>query len=94
MLQGQEIQVDFEGRNPMPNDFPGIKMLLQQLFLKAHIDLQDLTEIITSQSYVGSVVKQYGDDSDDDDEALDYDAVFGITTVINVSSKKVYLQTM
>ncbi|CAG2055769.1 unnamed protein product [Timema podura] len=53
----QEIQVDFEGRNPIDSDFHGIKQLLQQLFLKAHINLAELTDLIIGQSYVGSVVK-------------------------------------
>lgn len=53
----QEIQVDFEGRNPIDSDFHGIKQLLQQLFLKAHINLSELTDLIISQNYVGSVIK-------------------------------------
>lgn len=42
----QEIQVDFEGRNPTDGDFHGIRQLLQQLFLKAHINLSELADII------------------------------------------------
>lgn len=89
-FQGMEIQVDFEGRNPQDPDYHGIKILLQQLFLKAHIDLGALTDLIISQSYVGSVVKQSddleGSDDDDDDDVND---VFGITTIINVSDRQV-----
>lgn len=87
-----EIQVDFEGRNPQDPDFHGIKILLQQLFLKAHIDLGGLTDLIITQNYVGSVVKQStnmeepDEDDDDDDDVND---VFGITTVINVSDSQV-----
>lgn len=83
-----EFQVDFEGRNPQDPDYHGIKTLLQQLFLKAHIDLGGLTDLIISQNYVGSVVKQSEeiDESDDEDSIND---VFGITTVINVSDKQV-----
>lgn len=85
--QGMEFQVDFEGRNPQDPDYHGIKTLLQQLFLKAHIDLGGLTDLIISQNYVGSVVKQSEeiDESDDEDSIND---VFGITTVINVSDKQ------
>ncbi|XP_012229468.1 protein BCCIP homolog [Linepithema humile] len=85
--QGMELQVDFEGRNPQDPDYHGIKTLLQQLFLKAHIDLGGLTDLIISQNCVGSVVKQSDDvdESDDDDDVND---VFGITTVINVSDKQ------
>lgn len=84
-----EIQVDFEGRNPQDPDYHGIKILLQQLFLKAHIDLGGLTDLIISQNYVGSVVKQSEDVNEDDDDDDDINDVFGITTVINVSNRQV-----
>ncbi|KAK2579280.1 hypothetical protein KPH14_008239 [Odynerus spinipes] len=86
---GMEIQVDFEGRNPQDPDFHGIKTLLQQLFLKAHIDLGALTDLIVSQNYVGSVVKQSEDleESDEEDSEDTFD-VFGITTVINISDRQ------
>ncbi|OXU17072.1 hypothetical protein TSAR_014827 [Trichomalopsis sarcophagae] len=86
--QGMEIQVDFEGRNPQDPDFHGIKTLLQQLFLKAHIDLGSLTDLIIQQNYVGSVVKQSQDEAESDDEDDDVNDVFGITTVINVSDRQ------
>ncbi|KAG8222983.1 hypothetical protein J437_LFUL002706 [Ladona fulva] len=88
---GQEIQVDFEGRNPIDSDFHGIKQLLQQLFLKAHVNLSELTDLIISQNYVGSVVKQSEIDEgsdDEDDDLADSNDVFGITTVINLTEKK------
>ncbi|XP_076245230.1 protein BCCIP homolog [Calliopsis andreniformis] len=88
--QGMEIQVDFEGRSPLDPDYHGIKTLLQQLFLKAHIDLGALTELIISQNYVGSVVKQSEDLEGSDDEDSDINDVFGITTVINLSSGQNY----
>lgn len=86
-----QIQVDFEARIPQDPDFHGIKTLLNQLFLKAHLDLGGLTDLIISQNYVGSVVKQALDEpvSDDDDDDDDVNDVFGITTVINVSDRQV-----
>lgn len=87
--QGMEIQVDFEGRYPVDPDYHGIKTLLQQLFLKAHIDLGSLTDLIISKNHVGSVVKQSADLDESDDEDTDINDVFGITTVINLSSKQV-----
>ncbi|XP_046993401.1 protein BCCIP homolog [Schistocerca americana] len=85
----KEIQVDFEGRNPTDSDFHGIKQLLQQLFLKAHVNLSELTDLIVSQNYVGSVVKQSEVDEDsDDDDGDDGNDVFGITTVINLTDKQ------
>ncbi|XP_012287817.1 protein BCCIP homolog [Orussus abietinus] len=90
--QGMEIQVDFEGRNPQDPDYHGIKMLLQQLFLKAHLDLAALTDLIISQNYVGSVVKQSDDGEDDGEDISDEDdyvnGVFGITTVVNLSDRQ------
>jgi protein BCP1 len=59
MLLFQKVQVDFEGRNPTDADFHGIKQLLQQLFLKAHVNLSELANLIIGQNYVGSVVKVY-----------------------------------
>ncbi|KAI4486937.1 hypothetical protein M0802_012194 [Mischocyttarus mexicanus] len=87
---GMEIQVDFEGRNPQDPDYHGIKTLLQQLFLKAHVDLSTLTELIVSQNYIGSVVKQSDDceESEEEEEDTDTFDVFGITTVINISDKQ------
>lgn len=83
-----ELQIDFEGRNPQDPDYHGIKTLLQQLFLKAHIDLGGLTDLIISQNYVGSVVKQ-SEEIDESDDDTDINDVFGITTVVNVSDKQV-----
>lgn len=84
-----ELQLDFEGRNPQDPDYHGIKTLLQQLFLKAHIDLGGLTDLIISQNYVGSVVKQSDEIDESDDDDNDVNDVFGITTVINVSDRQV-----
>ncbi|CAG5013957.1 unnamed protein product [Parnassius apollo] len=86
----KELQADFEGRNPEDCDFHGIKQLLRQLFLKSNVDLGALAEIIISQNYVGSVVKQCLDDGQEDDDEDDdgSDGVFGITTVINITKRK------
>jgi len=85
----EEIQVDFEGRSPVDSDYHGIKQLLQQLFLKAHINISDLADLIIGQNFIGSVVKQSDvdeeDDDDDDDSQLN---VFGVTTVVNITEKK------
>lgn len=91
--KNEEIQVDFEGRNPAGSDFHGIRQLLQQLFLKAHINLSQLTDMIIAQSNIGSVIIQsepddQDEDDDDEDEMMEDNTVFGITTVINISHKK------
>lgn len=93
VYKGDEgITVDFEGRNPIDTDLDGIKQMLGQLFIKAHIDLSDLSAVIIGQNYVGSVLKQsYTDDDDEDEDSMDEDpcqVVFGVTTAVNLSNKQ------
>ncbi|KAK0183370.1 hypothetical protein PV327_001419 [Microctonus hyperodae] len=85
--EGTKIMVDFVGRIPEDSDFHGIKILLQQLFLKAHINVGALAKYIISRNYVGSVVKQSSDDQDDEEDEDDDDIndVFSVTSVINIS---------
>lgn len=85
----EEIMVDFEGRNPTDGDFNGIKQLLHQLFLTAPINLTDLSNAIIAQDYIGSVIKQTWDDNmEEDEDDMDEDPAFGVTTVINLTSRK------
>jgi protein BCP1 len=86
----QEIQATFEGRNPEGQDFHGIKQLLQQLFLSSQIDLSQLSDMLISQTGVGSVLKQSCNDSDDEEdvEMVEESDVFGITSVINLTQHK------
>jgi len=83
----EEVIVDFEGRCAEDSDFDGIKQLLKQLLLRADVDLTKLSELFISQNYVGSVIKQVLDDFPDDTETDDddFDQVFGITTVVNLT---------
>lgn len=87
----QEIQATFEGRNPEGQDFHGIKQLLHQLFLSAHIDLGQMSDMVIAQVGVGSVLKQSFTDSDDEDdmEMVDESDVFGLTSVLNLTQHKV-----
>lgn len=55
----QSIDVEFEGRSPEITDFHCIKQLLQQLFLKAPVNLSDMTSVLIHQSKIGSVIKVY-----------------------------------
>uniref|UniRef100_A0A1A8HDL5 Protein BCCIP homolog n=1 Tax=Nothobranchius korthausae TaxID=1143690 RepID=A0A1A8HDL5_9TELE len=83
----EEVVVDFEAHAISNNDSSGIKKLLQQLFLKAHVDTAEMTDIIIQQNHVGSVIKQaeVPEDSDDDD---DPDEVFGFITMLNLTERK------
>merc|ERR1712168_1623876 len=88
---GVEMNVNFDAQTATDADFHGIKRLLQQLFLKANVNLSALTDVILGQNHVGSVIKQAPLDEDDEDEDEDemeaVDEVFGISTVINLTSR-------
>ncbi|CAH0555561.1 unnamed protein product [Brassicogethes aeneus] len=85
-----EVQATFEGRNPEGQDFHGIKQLLVQLFLKAHIDLSQISDMLIQQNGVGSVLKQSYNDSDDEEDVdmVEESDVFGITSVLNLTSHR------
>nr|CAG4650429.1 EOG090X0C3Y [Sida crystallina] len=86
----REIQVDFEGQSPCSEDFAGIKNLLNQLFLKAHVDQSKLADLVIAQSHIGSVLKQCIDENDNDSDVEEsLDEVFGISTVINLTHHQV-----
>ncbi|KAF0773184.1 BRCA2 and CDKN1A-interacting protein [Aphis craccivora] len=89
------LDVEFEGRSPQTSDFHSIKQLLQQLFLKAPVNLSDLSTVLINQPGIGSVIKQVPnedeeEDSDSDvdpDDVVDVNQVFGISSVLNISQK-------
>lgn len=82
----EEVVVDFEAHSISVSDFNGIKKLLQQLFLKAHVNTSEMTDLIIQQSHIGSVIRQaeVPEDSDDDDP----DEVFGFISMINLTERK------
>lgn len=51
------IDVEFEGHSPESSDYHCVKQLLQQLFLKAQVNLSDMASILVNQHTVGSVLK-------------------------------------
>ncbi|XP_015369084.1 PREDICTED: protein BCCIP homolog [Diuraphis noxia] len=93
LVTEMSIDVEFEGRSPEITDFHCIKQLLQQLFLKAPVNLSDMTSVLIHQPNIGSVIKQVADNDDDDDEddddyyGVDANQVFGITSIINITEK-------
>ncbi|XP_054454639.1 protein BCCIP homolog [Anoplopoma fimbria] len=80
------VMVDFEAHTISVNDFDGVKKLLQQLFLKAHVNTSEMTDLIIQQNHIGSVIKQADvpEDSDDDDP----DQVFGFISMLNLTERK------
>ncbi|XP_053548494.1 BRCA2 and CDKN1A-interacting protein [Bombina bombina] len=82
----EEVKVDFEAHTIADIDCDGIKKLLKQLFLKAHVDISALTDLLIQQNHIGSVIKQaeMQEDSDDDNE----DHVFGFISLLNLTERK------
>lgn len=91
LVNEMSIDVEFEGRSPEVKDYHCIKQLLQQLFLKAPVNLSDMTSVLIHQPNIGSVIKQVTDvddeEEDEDDDDDNADQVFGITSVINITEK-------
>ncbi|XP_059803694.1 protein BCCIP homolog [Hypanus sabinus] len=82
----EEVQVDFEAHTISDLDCNGIKRLLQQLFLKASVNITELADLIIQQNHIGSVIRQaeISDEGSEDDE----DGVFGFITVLNLTERK------
>jgi len=91
-MVNEEVQVDFEARNPEDQDFHGIRKLLQQMFLKANINISEMTDTLISQNYVGSVIRQANisdDEEDEEDDPMDTgDDIYGIISVMNMTERK------
>merc|ERR1719419_1272195 len=85
------MNVNFDAQTASDTDFQGIKRLLQQLFLKANVNLSALTDVILGQNHVGSVIKQAPmeeeEEEEDEMETDSVDEVFGISTVINLTQR-------
>jgi len=88
---GFEMNVNFDAQTATDTDFHGIKRLLQQLFLKANINLSAVTDVILGQNHVGSVIKQAPlDEEEEEEDEMETDnveEVFGISTVINLTQR-------
>uniref|UniRef100_A0A6Q2WZ24 Protein BCCIP homolog n=2 Tax=Esox lucius TaxID=8010 RepID=A0A6Q2WZ24_ESOLU len=84
----EEVIVDFEAHTITHNDHNGIKKLLQQLFLKAHVNTSQLTDLLIEQNYIGSVIRQAEVPEDSDDEGDPADEVFGFISMLNLTERK------
>ncbi|KFO99279.1 BRCA2 and CDKN1A-interacting protein, partial [Calypte anna] len=83
-----EVNIEFEAHSISDNDYNGIKKLLQQLFLKAPVNIAELTDILIQQNHIGSIIKQaeVQEESSDDDE--DDDEVLGFISCLNLTERK------
>ncbi|KAJ4839282.1 hypothetical protein Tsubulata_011434 [Turnera subulata] len=75
------VQVDFVFNDPKPDDFHGIKMLMQTYLDNEKWDLSGFVDLILGQPTVGTVVKQEDDDGVDDD-------VFSVVSALNLGRYK------
>ncbi|XP_054546492.1 BRCA2 and CDKN1A-interacting protein isoform X2 [Talpa occidentalis] len=83
----EEVNVDFEAYAISASDYDGIKKLLQQLFLKAPVNTAELTDLLIQQNHIGSVIKQTSVSEDSDDE-MDEDEIFGFISLFNLTERK------
>uniref|UniRef100_A0A8D0MV95 BRCA2 and CDKN1A-interacting protein n=1 Tax=Sus scrofa TaxID=9823 RepID=A0A8D0MV95_PIG len=85
--RSEEVNIEFEAYSISDNDYDGIKKLLQQLFLKAPVNTAELTDLLIQQNHIGSVIKQsvVSEDSDDD---VDEDEIFGFISLLNLTERK------
>lgn len=74
------IQADFAFFDPKPDDFHGVKILLQSYLDDKEWDLSGFVDLILAQTTVGSVVKI----EDEEDEGL-----FALLTALNLGRYKV-----
>lgn len=73
------VQADFVFFDPKPDDFHGVKLLLQNYLDDKQWDLSGFTDLILGQPSVGSVVKIEGDEDN---------GVHAVATVLNLGRYK------
>ena len=83
----EEVNIEFEAYSISDNDYDGIKKLLQQLFLKAPVNTAELTDLLVQQNHIGSVINQT-DVSEDSDDVVDEDEIFGFISLLNLTERK------
>ncbi|XP_063818307.1 BRCA2 and CDKN1A-interacting protein isoform X2 [Pseudophryne corroboree] len=85
----QEVKVDFEAHTMSAGDHDGIQKLLKQLFLKAHVNISELADLLIQQNHIGSVIKQAeGEEDDEDDDDDNESHVFGFISLLNLTERK------
>lgn len=73
------VQADFAFFDPKPDDFHGVKTLLQTYLDNKQWDLSGFVDLILGQTTVGTVVKVEGDEDD---------GVFSVVTALNLQRYK------
>ncbi|XP_059649533.1 protein BCCIP homolog [Cornus florida] len=73
------VQADFAFFDPKPDDFHGVKVLLQTYLDDKEWDLSGFVDLILGQTTVGTVVKVEGDEDD---------GVYSVVTALNLGRYK------
>ncbi|XP_068111830.1 BRCA2 and CDKN1A-interacting protein [Hyperolius riggenbachi] len=84
----EEVTVDFEAHTMSDGDHDGIKKLLKQLFLKAHVNITEMADLIIQQNHIGSVIKQAEGAEDSDDDGDNEDHIFGFISLLNLTERQ------
>ncbi|XP_073408874.1 BRCA2 and CDKN1A-interacting protein isoform X2 [Dendrobates tinctorius] len=84
----EEVNVEFEAHTISDGDHDGIKKLLKQLFLKAHVNTTELADLLIQQNHIGSVIKQAEGMEETDDDEEEEDHVFGFISLLNLTERK------
>jgi hypothetical protein len=78
-LGGQNVRMELKGLSIDEEDFMGIKQLLIPLLPKSNIIMSDVTDNIIGQNFVGHIIKQVDEQSE---EANEEDPVLSVSTVL------------
>lgn len=84
MLLKEEIQADFAFFDPKPDDFHGVKTLLQPYLDDKQWDLSSFVDLILAQTTVGTVIKLENDEDN---------GSFAIVSALNLGRYKVIEST-
>ncbi|XP_008977137.3 BRCA2 and CDKN1A-interacting protein isoform X7 [Callithrix jacchus] len=61
--------------------------VVDELFLKAPVNTAELTDVLIQQNHIGSVIKQTNVSEDSDDD-VDEDEIFGFISLLNLTERK------
>uniref|UniRef100_A0A1A9VL64 Protein BCCIP homolog n=1 Tax=Glossina austeni TaxID=7395 RepID=A0A1A9VL64_GLOAU len=84
-------RINFKGRMIEDRDWYSLCQLLQRLFMRANINCMKMADLIIAQNFLGSVIYQCetdGNGSDIESDIFEDSIVFGVITMLNMTSEK------